>query len=183
LAHLIAHAGKRVILLDGDLRNPSVTRALARDAKAGLLEVLNGKNTLDEVSYVDEETGLRFVPIVVASTLTYSSEVLGSQAFKELVDRLRKDYDYIVVDLSPVAPIVDVRATTQVFDKYLYVIEWGRTRINLVQHQLADFPELRDRLLGIVLNKADVRVLERYENYYGKYSYRDYYGDQSARSA
>ena len=55
---------------------------------------------------------------------------------------------------------------------------WGRTRINLVQHQLADRSELKDRLLGFVLNKADVRVLERYESYYGKYYYRNYYGSQ-----
>ena len=45
-----------------------------------------------------------------------------------------------------------------------------------MQHQLSDFPELRDRLLGFVLNKADVRVLERYETYYGRYYYRNYGG-------
>jgi capsular exopolysaccharide synthesis family protein len=179
-ASLIAHAGKRVIVVDGDLRNPSLTRALARDAKRGLLEVLDGQVTLEEAIYVDKDTGLRVLPAVVKSDIAYTSEILASDAFKNFVEDLRKSHDYVVIDLSPIAPVVDVRATTQFIDCYIYVIEWGRTRINLVQHQLASFPELQERLLGVVLNKADVRVLERYETYYGKYHYKNYYGGQTA---
>jgi polysaccharide biosynthesis transport protein len=178
LAALIAHTGKRVILLDGDLRNPSLTRGLASDSKAGLLEVLNGQMALDDVVYVDENTGLRFLPVVVNSLVTYTNEILASDTFKNLVQDLRNDHDYIIIDFSPVAPVVDVRAATQVIDSYIYVIEWGRTQVNLVQHQLSGFPELRDRLLGFVLNKADVRVLQRYETYYGRYYFKNYYGGQ-----
>jgi capsular exopolysaccharide synthesis family protein len=179
LAQVMAHAGKRVILLDGDLRNPSLTRALAGSAKAGLLEVLNGQMTLDSVVYIDEITGLRFLPGVVNSGLTHSDEILASDSFRTFVNRLRAEYDYVLIDFSPIAPIVDVRATTQVIDSYMYVIEWGKTQISFVQHELSRFPELYDRLLGIVLNKADVRVLDRYETYYygkqyygGRYPYR-----------
>jgi succinoglycan biosynthesis transport protein ExoP len=81
----------------------------------------------------------------------------------------------VVVDFPPLAPVVDVRATTNIVDSYIYVIEWGRTRMNLVQHQLGGAPELYERLLGVVLNKANVRVLERYEYYYGKYYHKKYY--------
>jgi succinoglycan biosynthesis transport protein ExoP len=179
LGELIAHTGKRIILLDGDLRNPSLTRGLAPKSKAGLLEVLSGELALDDALYVDEETGLRFLPTVVNSRLDHTNEILASDAFKTFVDGLRKDYDYVIVDLSPVAPVVDVRATTQVVDSYIYVIEWGKTQVNLVQHQLSSFPELYDRLLGVVLNKADVRVLARYETYYGSYHYKNYYGGQN----
>jgi succinoglycan biosynthesis transport protein ExoP len=182
LSALIAHAGKRVIVLDGDLRNPSLTRALAPNAKAGLLEVLSGQMSLDDVVYVGEDTGLRFVPAVVNSPLAYTNEILASDVFKNFVDGLRKDHDYVIVDCSPIAPVVDVRATTQVVDSFIYVIEWGRTQMNLVQHQLSGFPELYDRLLGVVLNKADVRVLERYETYYGKYYYGNY-GSQYPHAA
>jgi capsular exopolysaccharide synthesis family protein len=178
LSELIAHSGKRVILLDGDLRNPSISRSLARDAKAGILEVMNGQVKLEDAVYLDEVTGLRFLPSVGSSGIAHTNEILASADFKKLVEDLRGSHDYVIIDLSPVAPVVDVRATTQIFDSYIYVIEWGRTRINLVQHQLADRPELKDRLLGFVLNKADVRVLERYESYYGKYYYRNYYGSQ-----
>jgi succinoglycan biosynthesis transport protein ExoP len=179
LAELMAHAGKRIILLDGDLRNPSLSRALAPNSKAGLIEVLNGQVALDDAVYVDEDTGLRFLPAVMNPHFSYTNEILASEIFKKLIDDLRKDYDYVIIDLSPVAPVVDVRATTQVIDSYIYVIEWARTQINLVQQQLSSFPELYDRLLGVVLNKADIRVLARYETYYGK----NYYGGQYPYSA
>ena len=102
-------------------------------------------------------------------------EILSSDSFKRFVETLRKDYDYVVIDFSPIAPIVDVRATTQLIESYIYVIEWGKTPITVVQEQLSRFPELHDRLLGVVLNKVDTRVLDRYETYhYGK----GYYGAQ-----
>jgi succinoglycan biosynthesis transport protein ExoP len=180
LAQLMAHAGKRVILLDGDLRNPALTRALAARAKVGLVDVLSGQVPLENAIYIDENTGLRFLPAVVDCRVTHSDEVLASDGFKAFVNGLRKEYDYVIVDFSPIAPIVDVRATIQVIDSYMYVIEWGKTQISFVQHQLSRSPELYDRLLGIVLNKADIRVLDRYEPYY--YGKQYYAGQHPYRS-
>jgi capsular exopolysaccharide synthesis family protein len=174
LAELMAHTGKRVILLDGDLRNPSLTRALAANSNAGLIDVLSGEMTLDKAMYTDEVTGLRFVP-AVNSCIAYSSEILASDLFKAFVDGLRKDYDYIIIDFPPIAPIVDVRTTFDLIDSYIYVIEWGRTGVGLVQHQLSRSSGLYDRLLGVVLNKADVRILQRYDaHHYGKQYYGQY---------
>lgn len=181
-AQLIAHGGKRAILVDGDLKNPSLTRALARTAQVGLLEVLNDL-PITEAIYVDQQTGLHFLPAVVPSAMVHSSEILASQQFKGLILELRKLYDYVIVDFPPIAPVVDVRATTQIVDAYLYVVEWGCTRVNLVQHQLQAAPALHERLLGVILNKADVRVLERYEAYYGKSYYKNHYGGQYTYSA
>lgn len=178
LAELMAHTGKRVILVDADLRNPSLTRGLAPHSKVGLLEVLNGQVALDDAVYIDEDTGLRFLPSVLNSRLAYTNEVLASDSFKNFVDGLRNDYEYVIVDFSPIAPVVDVRAAKQVVDSYIFVIEWGRTQVNHVQQQLSGFPQLRDRLLGFVLNKANVRVLQRYQTYYGNYNYDNYYGGE-----
>ena len=115
LAGLIAHAGKRVILLDGDLRNPTLTRAMAPHSKIGLLEVLNGQVALEKAIYIDEATGLSVLPMVISSGLRHnSSEILASDAFKTFVESLREDYDYVIFDFSPIAPVVDVRSTTQV---------------------------------------------------------------------
>jgi succinoglycan biosynthesis transport protein ExoP len=182
LALLMAQVGKRVILLDGDLRNPSLTRVLARGAGVGLLEVLLGQVALDDAIYVDEETGLAVLPSVVDSGLANSNEVLASDAFRNFADDLRKAYDYIVIDLSPIAPVVDVRATTQIIDSFIYIVEWGKTQRSLVQHQLAGIPELHERLLGIVLNKVDVRLLQRYGEHYGKHYYARY-GSQNPDEA
>jgi polysaccharide biosynthesis transport protein len=177
LAELMAHSGKRVILLDGDLRNPTLTRLMSPHAKSGVLEVLSGRTTLAEAIFVDEQTGLSFLPAVLTSRVVHTNEVLASSALKDLVESLRKTHDYVIIDFAPLAPVVDVRATTDLVDCYIYVIEWGRTRKNLVQQHLLSAPELCDRLLGVVLNKADVRVMGRYENYDGTYYYGGkYYG-------
>jgi len=183
LAQLIAHGGNRVILLDGDLRNPSATRAMAPDAKVGVLEVINGQIPLESGLYTDGVTGLRFLPAVMESRVLHTNEILASTAFRNLVENLRKTYDYVIIDFPPLAPVVDVRATTQIVDSYVYVVEWGKTRVNLVQDRLLGCPEIHERLLGVVLNKANVNVLERYESYYGKYYYRRHYGDRYGYSA
>ncbi len=178
LAQLIAHSGNRIVLLDGDLRNPSSTRALSPDAKAGVLEVLSGQISLEDALYTDEVTGLRFLPAVTERGVLHTNEILASAAFRNLIENLRKTYDYVIVDFPPLAPVVDVRATTEIVDSYIYVVEWGKTRINLVQDRLLGCSEIHERLLGVVLNKANVNVLERYESYYGKYYYRRHYGDR-----
>jgi succinoglycan biosynthesis transport protein ExoP len=175
LAELIAHAGKRVILVDADLRNPTLTRSLAQEATSGLLEVLGGKIDFRQAIYTDTETGLAFLPAVIESRLVHSNEILASDAFKRLIDGLRNSYDYVIVDLPPMLPVVDVRATLNAVDSYLFVVEWGRTRIDIVQHQLTSAPEVLERILGVVLNKANTNVLDRYEYHYGKYHYKKYY--------
>jgi polysaccharide biosynthesis transport protein len=175
LAQLIAHAGKKVILIDGDLRNPSLSRNLAAKASTGLLDVLGGNLPLSEALQIDGTTKLAFLPVVIEARLAHTNEILASDAFRNVLMQLRSLYDYIVIDLPPLAPVVDARATVNVVDSYVYVVEWGRTRINAVQHQLAKVPEISGRLLGVVLNKANVRVLERYEHYYGRcYNRRSY---------
>jgi succinoglycan biosynthesis transport protein ExoP len=175
LAQLTAHAGSRTILLDCDLRNPSLTRKLAPNAGVGFLEVVSGKASLEEAIWTDPDTKLAFLPCVVESRVAHSSEILGSAATKKLFDKLREMYDYVVVDLSPLAPVVDVRTTTNLVDSYVFVIEWGRTKIDVVEHAFNTTRGVYDNLLGVVLNKADINVLSRYESYRGKYYYNQYY--------
>jgi len=175
LAQLMAHSGSRVILLDCDLRNPVLSRKLAPNANSGLIEVLSGRASLDDVTWTDPSTKLTFLPCVLKSRVAHTSEILASEATKKLFDRLRETYDYVVVDLSPLAPVVDVRATYNLVDSYIFVIEWGRTKIDVVEHALGAARGVYDNLLGVVLNKADINVLNRYESYRGKYYYNRYY--------
>ncbi|MDQ2082042.1 polysaccharide biosynthesis tyrosine autokinase [Xanthobacteraceae bacterium Astr-EGSB] len=174
-AQLIAHAGGRVILIDGDLRNPSTTRALVSDARPGLVEVVAGKIPLADALVRDAETGLVFLPAGTTSKLLHTNEILASAAMRRLVDEARAHYDYVVIDFPPLAPVVDVRATTSIVDSYLFVIEWGKTRIDVVEHALSGARGVYERLLGVVLNKADTREIGRYEHYHGHYYYRKHY--------
>jgi succinoglycan biosynthesis transport protein ExoP len=176
LAEVIAHAGKTVILIDGDLRNPTLSRALTPNAKCGLLEVLGNIKTADEVIHRDKATGLAFLPAVVKSRFAHTNEILASDEFKTVIQMLRKTYDYVIVDFPPLAPVVDVKAAAHVMDAFVCVLEWGRTNIQLVQRHLVGTPEVYSRLLGVVLNKADMKAVDRYEWNYGKAHYGRYYG-------
>jgi exopolysaccharide transport family protein len=177
LAQLMAHTGKRVILVDGDLRNPTLSRRLSPDASRGILQVLAGEVELRQAIDVDKETGLHFLPTIFETRLAHTSEILASETFKKLIDGFRQSYDYIVIDLSPLSPVVDVRATANVVDSYVFVIEWGKTGVDLVQHQLASAPEIYESLLGVVLNKVNIKRLQRYEYYHGSYYEHKYYAN------
>jgi polysaccharide biosynthesis transport protein len=177
-AQIIAQSGSRVILVDCDLRNPSLTRLLAPNASVGFLDVISGKSTLGEVIWTDPSTNMAFLPAVLKSRLAHSAEVLGSDGTRNLINALRREYEYVVVDLSPLAPIVDVRATTRLFDSYVFVIEWGRTKIDVVLRAFEGAEGVYDNLLGAVLNKTNLKRLSQYDSrladYYGNKRYGRY---------
>lgn len=175
LAQLMAHGGARVILVDADLRNPSLSRALVPDAKVGLVDVIAQKVKLEGALLVDPETKLSILPAGTTSKLLHTNEILASKAMRELVSLLRTQFDYVVMDMPPMAPVVDVRVTSSFVDSYIFVLEWGKTKIDVVRHNLRTAPDIQDKLLGVVLNKADTKALARYESYHGRYYYQKYY--------
>ena len=174
LAQHCAHTGARVILVDCDLRKRSLSQDLAPNATAGIIDVITEAASLDAVIWYDPLTKLSFLPAVARSRLTHSSEILASAAMKRLFDRLRESYDYVIVDLSPLAPVADVRAASQLVNSYFFVIEWGKTKIDVVERALKTARGVYDNLLGVILNKVDLVRLGRYDYsnyYYARYGY------------
>ena len=174
LGRLIAHAGGKAILLDCDLRNPTLTRELAPGAEVGLLDVLSGKRPLTDALWIDRATSLAFLPMVAQTRLSHTNEVLSSASMKKLIDALRGVYDYVLIDLPPLTPVVDVRSTNQIVDSYLCVIEWGRTNEETVKRALSSAPLVFESLLGVVLNKADLDAMRHYSRGMA-YRYKDQY--------
>ena len=175
LAQLCTPGGARVILIDCDLRQPSLSQKLAPKATKGLIDVLTGSSDVEDVVWTDPSTHLSFLPVVAKSRLTHTGEILASDAMKHLFDQLRARYDYVIADLSPLAPVIDVRSTTRLIDSYLFVIEWGKTRIGVVEHALSAANEVYENLLGVVLNKVDIKLLSRYDSDRGEYYYNPLY--------
>ncbi|MCA6119984.1 AAA family ATPase [Bradyrhizobium sp. WSM 1738] len=172
LAQLVGHGGKSVIIVDCDLRNPSLSSSLAPNAAAGIIEVTNGSQSIEETVWRDPTTNLAFLPAVRRNDLLHSSELLSTDSMHKLFDRLRASYDYVIVDLPPLTPLVDVRATTQLVDHFILVVEWGQTKIDVVKHALHTAPTIHDSLIGTVLNKTDIKAMARYDSYL-----RDYYSE------
>jgi succinoglycan biosynthesis transport protein ExoP len=174
LAQWCAQAGSRTLLIDGDIRNPSLTARLAPGAKLGLLEAMLEQSRIEDVVWVDPLTKMAFLPCVINSRLSNAGEILGSEAMARLFKCLRENYDRVIVDLSPLAPVADVRATGKLVDSYVLVVEWAQTKIDVVEYALADAPTIAERLLGVVLNKVDIGVMSRYDSYRGKYYHNRY---------
>lgn len=175
LAQLMAHGGARVLLIDCDLRNPSLSRTLTPDAEIGLVEILAHKDKLEKALTVDARTGLSILAAGTTSKLLHTNEILASKMMHGLIGELRGKFDYIVIDMPPMAPVVDVRVTSTFVDSYVFVVEWGKTPMDVVRHNLRGSQEIQDKLLGVVLNKADTKRLARYESYHGRYYYKKNY--------
>jgi len=169
VALLAAQANARVILIDCDLRNPSLSRHVAPLATIGLLEVLSGNARLDDAICRDPLTNLVFLPAVVKSRLANSSEVLASDAMKKLFESLRGHFDYVIVDLSPLLPIVDARSALSFVDAYVLVIEWGTTAIETVERAVHSAKAVSDKIIGVALNKVDFKALARFDGERGYY--------------
>ena len=164
-AHLIAHAGERAILVDCDLRNPSLSRRLAPNANVGLLDVIAGKIELEDALWTDPATGLKFLPNGATSKLLHTNKILASETLKTFIRLLLELFDYVIVDLPPLAPVVDARSTTHFINSYVYVVEWGKTKRDIAEHLLAEAQEIHERLLGVIVNKADISAMSHYEGY------------------
>jgi polysaccharide biosynthesis transport protein len=174
LAQLTADAGARVLLVDCDLRKPSLSRRLVPDGTAGLIDVITNRTSLDRVIWSDPSTRLSFLPAGVKSHLIHTSEILASDAMKAFFVRVRASYEYVIVDFSPIAPVVDVRSATHLVDAFLFIIEWGKTKIDVAEHALNTARGVYDNLLGVILNKVDLKALNRYEGH-GNYYYRRHF--------
>jgi succinoglycan biosynthesis transport protein ExoP len=176
MAMLIAQSGARVILVDCDVRNPSLSRALAPSAEIGLMDVLAGRAAFSDAIWTIPNTSMAFLPMVHNSALPNALEMLASEATETLFSLLRVKYDYVIVDLPPLVAGVDVHVTSRIIESYLLVIEWGATKIDFVKHTLRSAPRLQERIIGTVLNKVDMTKVRRYTTYGASYSYgRDGY--------
>lgn len=176
LASLISSLGSKTILIDSDLRNPGLSRSVAPDATDGLVEVLQGSRSVTQVSLREEDSHLVVVPATVHRKLTNSSELLSSPAMQGLLEKLGEVFDYIVLDLPPMGPVIDVRAMADLVDAFVVVVEWGKTSRALVRSTLTVEAEVAEKCLGVILNKVDQEKMKLYSGseyrnyYYSKYS-------------
>jgi succinoglycan biosynthesis transport protein ExoP len=184
-AELAASGGARTILIDADLRNPALSSEWA-DGRPGLADVLAGQASLDEIILRDARSGLFVLASGQAPSTPHTREWLAAAPMNELIEDLRAAHDYVIVDLPPLVPVVDARATGHFIDRYIFVVEWGLTRIESAKAALAQAPELKERLLGVVVNKAEIASLKRYERDFARFDHAKYaarYGPPEARKA
>lgn len=234
LAFLMAGAGQRTLLMDWDLRQQTLSRALAPDARTGFHEIVRGSSggaataaaqsasgdvraataapspgagtpagavlggngdagvpvaaaslqaaVAGPIVWQDPGTGLRFLPAGGAGAPIPGVDLLGSERTRTLMAAVRGEYDCIVLDLPPLDATADAHAVSDLVDGFLMVVEWGRTSQDAVLDLLARADLEPQRMLGVVLNKADPRAASKLFSYYAG-AYGRAYGSRIAVGA
>ena len=174
LAAFVAKNGARTLLVDADLRNPSMTRSLGYAGAPGLINMVADKSDFYDLVIMDSKFKFDFLPSSTQIKPTNSSDILTSPAMKDMLKAAKSEYDYVIVDLPPILPVVDVRAAAHLFDAFVLVVEWGSTSTDEILKAVSTSTIVSERLLGTVLNKADETVMRRFEGYsdrrYGYYT-------------
>jgi exopolysaccharide transport family protein len=173
-AAFIARSGGKTLLIDADLRNPTMTNSLGYADTPGLLDMVADKKPYEELVITDTKHKFDFLPSSTQIRPSNSSDILTSPAVKQMLKSARNSYDYILVDLPPILPLVDVKAAALMFDAFVMVVEWGSTSADEIRKAVTTSPVLSERLLGTVLNKADAAVMRRFEGYSDRL--HSYYG-------
>ena len=183
LAQTIAQSGNRVLLVDCDLRNSTLTHELTLGSTFGLLEASRSIEDYREHIWYDPSLNLSFLPVDTgAEHINPRSQILGSDEVAALFDLLRDHFDYIIVDCPPLSPIADARMTIRFVDAYIYVVAWGQTKIEVVDQTFREAPEIFDRVAGVILNKVNVNVLGRYEVHRSAAYHRTYFAKYGIQS-
>ncbi|WP_421592719.1 polysaccharide biosynthesis tyrosine autokinase [Shinella sp. M27] len=177
-AALLAVSGKRTLLIDADVRRPGLSAMMKPAPQTGLVEVLRGELPWTQAVKTDRRSQLTILPIALHPGETRrhdANELMSSNAMRELVDEARQHFDYVVVDLTPLGPVVDAKAFEPLADGFLFVVEWGRTSANFVRDLLAAEHRIEGKTLGVILNKTDMAALSRYSDAGGAEQYRELY--------
>ncbi|MEQ1941762.1 polysaccharide biosynthesis tyrosine autokinase [Mesorhizobium sp. VNQ89] len=171
IAQLIASSGNSVLVIDADLRSPTLTREVTPDAEAGLFEFLVNNVPINDLIYSDDAKRLKFLPAAGKGGAEQKTDLIGSGKMAQLLTAARQTYNYVIVDLPPLAPVIDAKAVAGSVDGFVFVVEWGETSIATVSDALHNAPHVNQKIIGCVLNKADENTLRLYTASIGNSSY------------
>lgn len=172
LAQVMSQGNKRVILLDADLRRPSIHRQFDIPNRTGLSDVLRGKMTVAEAVHRWSRNGSKEMGIVTSGSLPPNpAELLGSEKMGLILDDIKKIADVVVID-SPPMLVADAQVLSSRVDGILFIIQPGSTHIDSARTTIELLSRVNARLLGVVMN----RIPRNRGYYYGGYRhYSPYY--------
>jgi capsular exopolysaccharide synthesis family protein len=171
----LALGGSRVLVMDSDLRRPSVHLRFRTGKHTGLSSVLSGKSELREA--IVEWPALPNLHLMPAGpTPPLPSELLGSHQMEDLFGTLRQQYDFIILDTPPVLAVTDALVISRLTDAVILVVRYGMVQRHVAQRGIDLLERAGARILGVAINAVDFKTPE-YSEYYGR-KYSDYYGER-----
>lgn len=175
LASSFGSIGKKVLLVDGDIRKSVlVKRYEIKGNPNGLSQYLSGQKPLDKVLYHTDTENLDM--ILAGPYSPDPAELLEDTLFKDMLEKSRNNYDYIIIDTPPMGSVIDGAIIASHCDGAVIVVESGTISYRLVQKVKSQLEKSGCRILGTVLNRVKAGYEKGYyKKYYGK-TYGKYYG-------
>jgi len=178
-AIVLAQKGTRVLLIDADLRRPSIHKTLGMGPKTGLSNVLTGNATLQQA--VARSNILPALFVLTAGTPPPNpAELLASSNMRDILAELREQYDHIIVDTPPTLSVTDAVVMSTRADAVVLVIRSGQTTKQALRRARDLLMQVNARVAGVLLNAVDLTSPDYYYyyEYQGKYGHRYYQEDE-----
>ncbi|MDD2496504.1 MAG: CpsD/CapB family tyrosine-protein kinase [Tissierellia bacterium] len=165
LAHVMADANKKMLILDLDLRKPAVHRKYNISNNVGLVDLLMNKDDFNNyVHNIDKNLEV----ITTGKIPTNPFEIINSKAIKELIKELSKYFDYILLDTPPIALVSDPITIATYADAVILTIAHGETEKEIARKSVASLKHVNANIIGTILNKVPVN---KNNKYYYQYNY------------
>jgi capsular exopolysaccharide synthesis family protein len=161
-----------VLLVDGDMRRPTLHKLFGASNEAGLIDVLTGRRAMQDVIQPTSVPGLHLV--TAGAPQESEAELLDRDRLAAALDAVR-GFQLVVIDSPPMSAVADAAVFAALVDGLVYVVEAGRTSRALARHAIERLMALNTHFLGGIVNKVDVEAAG-YDYQYG--AYRHYYGDE-----
>lgn len=164
LAYSLSQDGARVLVIDCDLRKPSIHENFLLSNEKGLTDVLFGKSDLKGVPKKIEDS---LFLITAGTILPNPPEILGSKEMENLIKELKINFDYIIIDTPPILPVSDTLLLVSKADATLIVVKARKTKEKMVKESYERLIEAKANVIGTVLNESDKSLDNKYCGNYG----------------
>jgi polysaccharide biosynthesis transport protein len=172
----LSQTGAQVLVIDCDMRNPRVHRVFGEDNGMGLSSHLSGNADLESVMVGSEVANLHC--IFAGPIPPNPSELLGSNIFKKMIERLSESFDHIILDTPPILGFADSVILSKLVEGVILVVTAGKTPKETLLHAKEQLQQVNAKILGVVINRVDIRRSD-YGYYYYRYHY--YYGAKDGK--
>ena len=166
LSKTMAEGGKKILMVDADLRKSVLAAKYhIQGIDKGLSHYLTGQAEIEDIIYETETEG--FYLSVAGPLSPDPTSLLDSDQFQKFIDKVREDYDYVIIDAPPLGVVINAAIIGKYCDGAVLVIEQGVIKRKVVQDVIKQLKRGKVRILGAVLNKVDERI-----GAYGAYDYK-----------
>lgn len=162
LALSLSQDNKKVIIIDGDLRKPSVHKQFRISGSVGLTEVLIGEQSLDSVKY---KINPYLYAIVSGHIPPNPAELLASEEMEKVIEKLREEYDYVIIDTNPIGLVADAQILSSKVDGVILVARYEKTKKENLLSCKKMIDQVGGNTIGVVLNGIDEKRGKYYYYY------------------